>query len=304
MTPSTRDFQDASELGLSGGPEGSGRLSAHKALLEEYLSHLAFSDNPHLVQLVEAMRQSLLRENKRLRPLLCIEAASDFGLNPEDVLPSAAAIELVFAISQIHNNLPGMDGRRRDVSRYSEEFGEATAILAGDGFFGEALSLITVHQKGRPERVLQVVQQLAESTGVEGMVGGQSLSVDHAQPVTDRHNLEDIYELRWGSLIRASARIGAILAGATSERQEAVADFAWHLGICSRVAYEITTAANDDGHRQTLFIPALGLLGARNLGEKAVGRALVALEKTGVAMPGLSELAAFVCGEAGIRVRD
>jgi geranylgeranyl diphosphate synthase type II len=95
-------------------------------------------------------------------------------------LPSAAAIELIHTYSLIHDDLPAMDDDdfRRGRPTAHKKFGEAMAILAGDAFFGEALTLITVHQEGTSEQVLEVVRELADSTGVNGMVGGQVMDMD------------------------------------------------------------------------------------------------------------------------------
>jgi (E)-4-hydroxy-3-methyl-but-2-enyl pyrophosphate reductase len=110
------------------------RFLSHKALLEEYLAGLTFSDEPRFANVVGAMRYSLLTGSERLRPVLCMEAASSLGLAPAKVLPSAAAVELIHTLSSIHDELPALGG---SVSAWRmptccEKYGEATAILAGE----------------------------------------------------------------------------------------------------------------------------------------------------------------------------
>ena len=163
------------------GVNGSGvRWEAHRRLFEEYLHNLRFTREPRLEGLEGAMRYSLLAGGKRVRPTLCMEVAWIFGAEPSSVLPSAAAIELIHTYSLVHDDLPAMDDDdyRRGMPTAHKKFGEAMAILAGDAFFGEALTLITVHQDGSCEQVLDVVRELADSTGVNGMVGGQILDMD------------------------------------------------------------------------------------------------------------------------------
>ena len=159
-----------------------------------------------------------------------METAWIFGAEPAHVLPSAAAIELIHTYSLIHDDLPAMDDDdyRRGRPTAHKKFGEAMAILAGDAFFGEALTLITVHQKGSCEEILEVVRELADSTGVNGMVGGQVMDMDQTglAEATEPETLYMIHEYKTGALIKSSARIGAILAGASGEEQAAVSEYA------------------------------------------------------------------------------
>ena len=210
-------------------------LHDYKALVEEYLFGLGFSDNPRLAGLIEAMRCSFLGKSDRVRPVLCMEVAGTFGLDPAEVLPSATAIELIHTLSRIHGDLPAIsdDPGSDDPAAYME-FGEATAILAGDAFFGEALALITNHQKGSPGQLLKVVRELATSTGANGMVGGQTLDLGQREGAMDPETLYALHGYKTGSLIEASARIGAILAGASIEDQEAVSRYAAYFGLCQR----------------------------------------------------------------------
>src|SRR3712207_3888477 len=121
------------------------RWEEHRVRFEVYLERLVFSEEPRLAGLVEAMRYSMLGGGKRVRPTLCMEVADVFGAEPGLVLPSAAAIELIHTYSLVHDDLPAMDDDdfRRGRPTAHKKYGEAMAILAGDAFFGEALTLIT-----------------------------------------------------------------------------------------------------------------------------------------------------------------
>src|SRR5215203_2272760 len=178
------------------------RWEAHRRSFEEYLRGLRFTAEARLRGLEEAMRYSMLAGGKRVRPALCMEVAWIFGAEPSHVLPSAAAIEL------IHDDLPAMDDDdyRRGRPTAHKEFGEAMAILAGDAFFGEALTLITIHQKGSCEQILEVVRELAGSTGVNGMVGGQVMDMDQTGRAegTGPETLYMIHEFKTGALIKSS----------------------------------------------------------------------------------------------------
>src|ERR671913_802824 len=208
----------AGEAGVNGSQV---RWEAHRRLFEEYLHGLRFTEETRLERLEGAMRYSMLAGGKRVRPTLCMEVAWIFGAESGLVLPSAAAIELIHTYSLIHDDLPAMDDDdfRRGRPTVHKRFGEAMAILAGDAFFGEALTLITVRQEGSREQGLEGVRELADSTGVNGMVGGQVMDMDQTGVGSgvDLETLYMIHKYKTGALIKSSARIGAILAGPGEE---------------------------------------------------------------------------------------
>ena len=285
------------------------RWEGHRRAFENYLRKLRFTTQARLGRLEEAMRYSMLAGGKRVRPALCMETAWIFGAEPSHVLPSAAAIELIHTYSLVHDDLPAMDDDdyRRGRPTAHREFGEAMAILAGDAFFGEALTLITVHQKGSCEQILDVVRELAGSTGVNGMVGGQVMDMDQTgrAEATDPETLYMIHEYKTGALIKSSARIGAILAGATGEEQAAVSEYAAQLGLCFQIVDDVLnatstreelgkSAGSDAEQGKATFAGVFGLEGARREADGAAKRALAALSKVDGDTSGLQELAYFV----------
>lgn len=285
------------------------RWEEHRERFESYLNGLTFSDDPRLSRLVEAMRYSMLAGGKRVRPTLCMEVSRVFGAEPDFVLPSAAAIELIHTYSLIHDDLPAMDDDdfRRGQPTCHKKFGEAIAILAGDAFFGEALTLITVHQHGTCEQVLEVVRELAGSTGVNGMVGGQVMDMiytgagDEASPEV----LHMIHAYKTGALIKSSARIGAVLAGAGEEEQREISEYATELGLCFQIVDDILnatataeelgkSAGSDAEQGKTTFVGIYGLNGAQRKADESLGRALAALERIEADTDELAMLAQFV----------
>ncbi len=120
--------------------------------VEAYLTDLRFSDEPAVGGLQEAMRYSLLAGGKRIRPVLALATARATGRADEDVLPLAAAVELIHTYSLIHDDLPAMDDDdlRRGRPTSHKRFGEDVAILAGDGLYAEAFRLVLSRQAGRP----------------------------------------------------------------------------------------------------------------------------------------------------------
>lgn len=285
------------------------RWESHRRAFEAYLRGLSFTDEPRLAGLEEAMRYSMLAGGKRVRPTLCMETAWTFGSEPARVLPSAAAIELIHTYSLIHDDLPAMDDDdfRRGRPTAHKKYGEAMAILAGDAFFGEALALITIHQKAACEQVLEVVRELAGSTGVNGMVGGQVVDMEQTGygDETDPETLHLIHKFKTGALIKSSVRIGALLAGAGGDEQDAVSDYASELGLCFQIVDDLLnvtatreelgkSAGSDAEQGKATFVGVYGLDGARREADASVERALAALARVDGDTSGLEEMALFV----------
>ncbi len=286
-----------------------GRWEEHRARFEAYLEGLVFSEEPRLAELVEAMRYSMLGGGKRVRPTLCMEVAEVFGAQPGLVLPSAAAIELIHTYSLVHDDLPAMDDDeyRRGRPTTHRKYGEAMAILAGDAFFGEALTLITVHQEGSCEQVLEVVRELARSTGVNGMVGGQVIDMDQTGvgEEADPETLHMIHAYKTGALIKSSARIGATLAGTTEDEQASISEYATELGLCFQIVDDLLnatstrealgkSAGSDAEQGKATFVGVYGLSGAEEEANKAAEKALSALSTVDGDTSGLQELVLFV----------
>lgn len=300
--------------GYSGsvGNRGIARWEDHRAMFEGYLEGLTFSEEPQFSGLVEAMRYSMLAGGKRVRPTLCMEVARVFGAGPGHVLPAAAAVELIHTYSLIHDDLPAMDDDdyRRGRLTTHRKYGEALAILSGDAFFGEAMLLLTDRQEGSCEQLLEAVHELAGATGVNGMVGGQVVDVRNtgtgcgAEPET----LALIHTFKTGSLIRAAARIGAVLAGAPEGDKDAVSEYAGELGLCFQIVDDVLnatstpeelgkSAGSDAAKEKATFVGVYGLDGARREADASLERALHALSRLSPEereLSGLREMAFFV----------
>jgi geranylgeranyl diphosphate synthase, type II len=295
--------------GVRDASRSAGRWEEHRVRFESYLEGLVFSEEPRLSRLVEAMRYSMFGGGKRVRPTLCMEVASVFGAEPGLVLPSAAAIELIHTYSLVHDDLPAMDDDdfRRGRLTTHKKYGEAMAILAGDAFFGESLTLITVHQEGTCEQILEVVRELADSTGVNGMVGGQVIDMNQTGvgDAADPETLHMIHRYKTGALIKSSARIGAILAGIGKAEQAAISEYAMELGLCFQIVDDVLnatstrealgkSAGSDAEQGKVTFVGVYGLDGAEREADRAAEKALAALSLVEGDTSGLEEMALFV----------
>lgn len=191
-------------------------------------------------RLREAMRYSLDAGGKRMRPILVMAAAEAFGGDAEAALPVACAVELVHTYSLIHDDLPAMDNDdfRRGKPTNHRVFGEAMAILAGDGLLTHAFHMIA--DSGLPaDRALAIVRELSEYAGPRGMVGGQAADIMGEQGVTGLAELEYIHLHKTSDLIVFSLRAGARVAGADEAGLAAVSKFGENIGLAFQIQDDV-----------------------------------------------------------------
>ena len=166
--------------------------------------------------LAESMKYSLLNGGKRVRPVLMLACADVLNVPKEDVLPFALALEMIHTYSLVHDDLPAMDNDdfRRGKPSNHRQFGEANAILAGDGLLNEAYA-ICFSECFKGEKYILASQFLNECAGVYGMIEGQSADLYHTNSTEEisEEELQYIYEHKTGKLLLAPVAIASILSG-------------------------------------------------------------------------------------------
>ena len=283
--------------------------------VDEYLDGLRFAAEPGTARLEEAMRYSLLAGGKRIRPVLALATAEALGRSPDQVLPLAAAIEMIHTYSLIHDDLPAMDDDelRRGQPTCHVAFGEDVAILAGDGLFAEALRLALAEQQGEPTNVLAAVRELVTAAGTHGMVGGQFLDVAGADAVDLRAggarehtiSLRRLHELKTGALIAAS--VGCILAleGLDGPATMPFRRFAAELGVVFQIVDDILDVTGDEAelgkprgsderHGKATYVSVFGLDRARELAKETHASARAALAEAEGATGRLTQIADYI----------
>ncbi|HEX5852253.1 MAG TPA: farnesyl diphosphate synthase [Solirubrobacteraceae bacterium] len=216
--------------------------------VERYLEAMSFSEIALTEGLVEAMRYSLLAGGKRIRPVLSLATARAVGLEQAQVLPLAAAIELIHTYSLIHDDLPAMDDDdlRRGQPTCHVKFGESTAILAGDALYAEAFRHLLTQQLAAPQCVLAAAAELTAATGVDGMVGGQYADVNAERPSSAR-TLRRVHEMKTGRLIGASVQCVLLLSGVEDGPDTApFRRFAAELGVLFQIVDDILDVTGTD----------------------------------------------------------
>ena len=277
-----------------------------RELVEDYLRGLEFSDRAATAGLDEAMRYSLLAGGKRIRPVLTLATARSTGLDPESVLPAAAAIELVHTYSLIHDDLPAMDDDdlRRGRSTSHVKYGEDVAILAGDGLFAEAIRLFSQAQPGEPAQVLAALGELVAATGVGGMVGGQYWDVTVADDV-DADGLRELQALKTGRLIAASVTVPLRLAALDEAATAPYRRFAEELGVLFQIVDDILDVTgsdeelgkprgSDERHGKVTYVSLFGLERARELASESHAKARAALGEVDGATGDLELITDFI----------
>ena len=219
------------------------QVRAVDAYLDDYLPpEKAYPESIH-----RAMRYSLFAGGKRLRPVLTLAAAEAVGGRQKEVMPAAAALELIHTYSLIHDDLPAMDddSLRRGKPTSHVVFGEAIAILAGDALLTEAFSLLSGMTSGDAERWLRAVAILSEAAGVRGMVGGQVVDVESEGLPVGEDVLDYIHRNKTGALIKAAVHIGALLGGGSEEDVHRICGYGQDVGLAFQIVDDILDVEGD-----------------------------------------------------------
>jgi geranylgeranyl diphosphate synthase type II len=192
----------------------------------------------------EAMRYSLFAGGKRVRPVLAIAAAESLGAKTAGLLPLAGALELIHTYSLIHDDLPAMDNDdlRRGRPTCHKVYGDAIAILAGDGLLNLAFEVLSDPKRLRSvpaNRMLAIVSEISRASGVFGMIGGQVVDMESESKDVDFPTLEYIHTHKTGALLRASVRVGALYGRASEKRLRALTRYGEYVGLAFQIADDI-----------------------------------------------------------------
>lgn len=282
--------------------------------IERRLEELLPSEETPPEQLHKAMRYAVLGGGKRIRPLLCLTSVHAVGGLPESALDAACAIEMVHCFSLVHDDLPALDN---DVLRRGKPtchilFGEAIALLAGDGLFGlafETLSRMDVHEKAR----FLAISALAEAAGPQGMVGGETLDLLAENSQVRIEDVERIHKKKTGALIAASCEIGAIFGVASKEqnfertdvRISTLREFGEQIGLAFQIIDDVLNEQGDEKrlgkptksdreHKKATFPALLGIEESTRRAKEIFYGALKRIEPFGKDATPLREIANYI----------
>ncbi len=225
------------------------KIKLHAKEAEEIVYRYLPSEEGFQKKVFEAMNYSMTAGGKRLRPVLMMETYRLFGGEGAVIEPFMAAIEMIHTYSLIHDDLPALDNDdyRRGRKTSHVVYGEAMAILAGDGLLNYAYETAckAFDMCDDMSRVAKALKVLAEKPGIYGMIGGQVLDVLMTGQAMDKDQLYFVYENKTGALIEAAMMIGAILAGASEEEVDAICSIASDVGHAFQIQDDLLDILGD-----------------------------------------------------------
>lgn len=273
-----------------------------RALIEQALERILPPEDAQPFSIHRAMRYSVFAGGKRLRPVLCVEAARMFTGELDAALQAGCAIEFIHTYSLIHDDLPALDNDdfRRGKPTCHKMFGEALAILAGDALLTLAFETLA-KAPAPPARLLRIIAETGAAAGtVNGMVGGQVADIEAERKPASGAELEYIHRSKTAALIRSAIVAGAIAGGASDDAAARLARFGENIGWAFQVVDDILdveessaalgkTAGKDQAQQKATYPGLYGLEKSRAIAKELENKAL-------------DELAPY--GERAFRLRD
>lgn len=280
---------------------------ADHSAIEAALERLLPPDSTPPETIHRAMRYSVFAGGKRIRPILCLESTRIFTESWEGAIHAGCALECIHTYSLIHDDLPALDNDdlRRGKPTNHKIFGEAMAILAGDGLLTRAFQILA-NAPIDPERRVRVIAEISAAAGtVDGMVGGQVADVEAGGKPVDAATLEYIHRSKTASLIRGSIVAGAIAGCAPNADVERLRRFGGLIGWAFQVVDDILdveessaalgkTAGKDQEQRKATYPALYGLEKSRVIAADLESRALKEIELFGARADRLRQLAQFL----------
>lgn len=218
-----------------------------KEIIEKNLYKYLPDSDKKSQTLLDSMNYSLQAGGKRLRPVLLMASCEFCGGNPNDAIPFACAVEMIHTYSLIHDDLPAMDDddyRRGKLSNH-KVFGEAAAILAGDGLLNTAMEIIcsevykTVEDVQDTKRKILAAKEIFSASGCNGMIGGQIADIESEGKVFSEDMLDFIHTKKTAALLIASVKAGALLGSADDDTLADLVVFAKNMGLAFQIIDDI-----------------------------------------------------------------
>src|SRR6516225_1201008 len=270
-------------------------LEQGRIVTDEALGRLLPAVTQYPPSIHQAMRHSVFAGGKRLRPILCMEAAQMIeGCIPEGIEELGAALEMLHTYSLIHDDLPALDNDdlRRGRPTCHKVFGEATAILAGDALQTLGYEVLARLRCAAEARVA-IIAEIAHATGtIGGMIGGQVMDLEAEHTRADAQTLEYIHRSKTGALLTASVVTGGIYAGANAAQIQSLRDFGQNIGLAFQIVDDVLdvtqtseqlgkTAGKDSATEKATYPSLFGLDASIEKADELVNQANAALDRFG-----------------------
>ena len=280
------------------------RANQVESLLKEYMP----SEEGYQT-IMESMNYSLSAGGKRLRPILTMEACKVVGGNVEDAIPFAMAIEMIHTYSLIHDDLPALDNDdlRRGKKTNHIVYGEDMAILAGDALLNYAFEVMLSNSidKENPNKYLNAINEIAKTSGIYGMIGGQVVDIQSENKQISKEMLDYIHNNKTAAIIIGCMRAGAIIGDATQEQLEKITKYAKNIGLSFQIVDDILDIVGDESklgkkvgsdienHKST-YPSLIGLDESKNIAYELIQEAKESINSINKETKFLSDLADYI----------
>ncbi len=271
----------------------------------EYVSEKSFSgrNSAGLEAMLKAMSYSLENGGKRIRPMLTLEFCRLCGGEPEKALPYAIAVEMIHTYSLIHVDLPCMDNddMRRGKASNHKVFGEANALLAGDGLLTLAFEVL-LSANDEASKLVKAGAELAMAAGCSGMIAGQVMDLENEGRKAPLEAVRATDRLKTGEMIKVAAVMGCIAAGADEARISAAKGYCENIGLAFQIVDDILDVTGDEAllgkpigsdgeNEKSTYVSLLGLEKSEEYAKELNEKAKSSLEIFGSEAEFLKELA-------------
>jgi len=283
-------------------------LEPGRQLIDQALERLLPAATARPESIHQAMRHSVFAGGKRLRPILCMEAARMIaGRLPEGIEDLGSALEMLHTYSLIHDDLPALDNDelRRGQPTCHVVYGEAIAILAGDALQTQAYEVMA-RLKCPPEARVRIIEEIARGTGtIDGMIGGQVKDIEAERQAPDAEMLEYIHRSKTGALITSSLVSGGLYARAGLAEVQRLRDFGRSVGLAFQIVDDILdvtqsseqlgkTAGKDMTAHKATYPALFGIEESQHMADDLIGSGCNCLESFGARASTLKDLAHFL----------
>ena len=192
----------------------------------------------------EAMLYSLQAGGKRIRPFIVLQVIRAYNQNYHDYIDIACALEMIHTYSLIHDDLPGMDNddSRRGKPTCHKQFGEATAILAGDGLLNEAVNII-IKTSLASDLKIALISCLYQASGISGMIYGQELDIENENKKLSIDKLNTIHHYKTGKLLSCAFQLGGLIA--SPQDVKVLKEIGYKVGLAFQIQDDILDVISD-----------------------------------------------------------
>jgi geranylgeranyl diphosphate synthase type II len=284
-------------------------LNEKRELVDSFF-RVYFRESGRPAVLHQAMLYSLFAGGKRIRPILALASCEACGGTAADIVPYAATLELIHTYSLIHDDLPAMDNDdlRRGKLTNHKVYGEAVAILAGDALLTETFKILsdpTFLKNVDEARLLRASKEVAEASGIRGMVAGQVQDMLSENSEPDSETLEFIHRHKTAALICGSVRLGAILSGGDEREMAAMTAYGNDVGLAFQVVDDILDVegeteelgkprGSDEKKKKMTYVRLYGLEKSKEKAKQLIDNAVASLSMFGDRAEPLREIARYL----------